>query len=77
MKLPDALGDVRRLFLDTAPAIYFLERHPVYYHRMEAVFRIRREREIVLVTSPITLAECLVHPIRRGLVEQSEGVSDE
>jgi predicted nucleic acid-binding protein len=72
MKLPDALGNVRRLFLDTAPAIYFLERHPVYFPRMQVLFRIRRERMIVIVRSPVTLAECLVHPIRRGLAQQAE-----
>ena len=72
MILADALDNVQRLFLDTAPAIYFLERHPVYFSRMEAVFRIRRERKIVIVTSPVTLAECLVHPIRLGLAEQSK-----
>ena len=53
MRLADALENVRRLFLDTAPAIYFLERHPVYFERMEAFFRIRRERGIVIVTSPL------------------------
>ena len=67
MKLANALENVQRLFLDTAPAIYFLERHPAYFARMEAFFRIRRDRKIVIVTSPVTLAECLVHPFRRGL----------
>jgi predicted nucleic acid-binding protein len=66
------LENVQRLFLDTAPAIYFLERHPVYFPRMDALFRIRRERNIVIVTSPVTLAECMVHPIRLGLAQHSE-----
>ena len=35
MKLANELEYVRRLFLDTAPAIYFLERHPIYFPRME------------------------------------------
>ncbi len=72
MKLAGVLENVQRLFLDTAPVIYFLERHPVYFLRMDALFRIRRERNIVIVTSPVTLAECLVHPIRLGLAQQSE-----
>ncbi|MCR4317379.1 MAG: hypothetical protein NUW37_13660, partial [Planctomycetes bacterium] len=38
MKIEDALSNVRRLFLDTAPAIYFLERNPAYYERMETFF---------------------------------------
>jgi predicted nucleic acid-binding protein len=72
MNLADALRDVRRLFLDTAPAIYFLERHPNYCLRMEAFFRIRRERMIEIVTSPITLAECLVHPTKHSMAERVE-----
>ena len=70
MKLARALKNVRRVFLDTAPAIYFLERHPVYFPRMETFFRICQERNILVVTSPVTLAECLIHPIRLGLTEQ-------
>ena len=67
MNFADALEGVERVFLDTAPIIYYFERNPHYFDRMEAFFRLRRERDIVLVTSPITLAECLVHPIKRGL----------
>jgi len=72
MRIEDALGDVLRVFLDTAPAIYFLEGHPSYFTRMETFFRLRREKGIVVVTSPVTLAESLVYPIRRGLSPQIE-----
>jgi hypothetical protein len=41
----------------------------VYFARIEVPFRIRREKNIVIVTSPITLAECLLHPIRLGRAE--------
>lgn len=40
---------------------------------MEALFRIRRENSITIVTSPVTLAECLVHPLRLGLTGQASG----
>ena len=73
MRLAAALEGVERVFLDTAPAIYFFERNPAYFGRMDAFPRIRRERNIVIVTSAITLAECLVHPIRNGLEEQAAG----
>jgi len=68
MNLAEAIRGVHRLFLDTAPIIYYLERHPVYFDRMEAFFRLRSERNTTIVTSPVTLAECLVHPIRRRLL---------
>jgi len=72
MRLAEALKGVGSVFLDTAPVIYLLERHPIYFPRMEAFFRIRRETGMVIVTSPITLAECLVHPLRRNMGELAE-----
>jgi len=67
MKLEDALGDVSAILLDTAPVIYYLERNPRYAPVMEAFFYLRAKSGIVLITSPITLLECLVHPLQRGL----------
>jgi len=55
------------IFLDTAPLVYYLEDHPVYWPRMSQFMAARATLGIVLVTSPVTLAECLVHPIRREL----------
>lgn len=72
MNIADALKNVRRVFLDTAPVIYFFEQHPVYFSRKEAFFRFRRDAGISIITSPVTLVECLVHPIRHGLSKQSE-----
>jgi hypothetical protein len=34
MKLPAALRGIRQLAFDTAPLIYFVERHPSYFDRM-------------------------------------------
>lgn len=67
MKLSEALNGVSRVFLDTAPVIYFLERNPNYYSALEEFFRLRRKRNITIITSPITLAECLVHPLQLAL----------
>ncbi len=38
LKLDDALAGVARLYLDTAPVIYFLERNPAYVDRVDEVF---------------------------------------
>lgn len=55
-----------RLFLDTAPVIYFVEQHPTFAAQMEGVF-VRMERgEWTAVVSPVTLAECLIIPYREG-----------
>ena len=69
MRVEDALHGVSAILLDSAPVIYHLEQHPIYAPLMRQFFAARTERGIAVVTSPITLAECLVHPIRRGLTE--------
>ncbi len=67
MKIEPALAGATSVFLDTAPIIYYLENNPRYHDVMEAFFRFRTTQGILLVTSPITLSECLVHPVRLGL----------
>lgn len=52
--------------LDTAPLIYFIEEHPVYGPVVEPFFSAVADGEIRAVTSTITLAEVLVHPLKRG-----------
>ncbi len=69
MKVAAALEGATSLLLDTAPVVYHLERNPRYASVLEEFFRVRREKRILLVTTPVTLAECLVHPIRRGLTD--------
>ncbi len=38
MKPADRLQSVTRLFLDTAPVIYFVENNPSYFERVRPVF---------------------------------------
>jgi predicted nucleic acid-binding protein len=70
MTADDPLAGVDRLFLDTAPIIYYVERHPKYGPIVDPIFaRIDAaasdpDEGPVAVTSAITLAECLVLPIR-------------
>ena len=56
-----------RLFLDTAPVIYYIERNPQYWAVVSHMFRVADAAGITFITSPITLAECLIMPYRRGL----------
>lgn len=64
MKIADALQNVDRLFLDTAPVIYYGERNPQYLAVITALFRWLDKASITAVTSPVTLAECLVGPYK-------------
>jgi len=38
MKLTDSLQGVTRLFLDTAPVIYYIENHPQYFSIVKPIF---------------------------------------
>jgi predicted nucleic acid-binding protein len=52
--------------LDTAPLIYFIERHAPYYPLVEPFFAAVERGEVEVVTSTLTLTEVLVHPYRQG-----------
>lgn len=69
MKLAEGLQGVTRLFLDTAPVIYYVERHSVYFPFVDPIFDLIIDGDIEAVTSPITLAECLVMPYRQNSVD--------
>lgn len=66
MRVVEALTGVKRLFVDTAPLIYYIEEHPDYLDLVDIVFGEIDAGRIVAVTSPVTLAECLFVPIRDG-----------
>jgi len=69
MRMAEALDGVASILIDSAPAIYHLEHHPRYVSLLDSFFRMRQDRGILIITSPVTLAECLVAPVRLGLVE--------
>lgn len=65
MEWIDALrGEI--VALDTAPLIYFIERHPSYVSKLKPFFAAADRREFRIVTLLVTLVEVLVHPLRRG-----------
>jgi predicted nucleic acid-binding protein len=68
VNLAEALRDVTLLFLDTAPVIYYVERNPQYFPWVSLIFDRIDNGALTGVTSPITLAECLVVPYRLGQV---------
>jgi predicted nucleic acid-binding protein len=67
MKIAEALEEVRCIFLDTAPVVYYVERHPTYFERVRPIFERIDDGQLTGVTSPVTLAECLVVPCRLNL----------
>jgi predicted nucleic acid-binding protein len=57
VKLAEAFSGVRRLFLDTAPVIYYVGGNEHYLPRLEPVFEYLDAGTVRAVTSPITLSE--------------------
>lgn len=76
MTISDALTGVSLLFLDTAPVIYQVEKNPIYFDRVAAIFQAIDAGKLGAVTSPVTLAECLVHPLRLGLAPVRQAFID-
>ena len=73
MRIDEALSDLRRLFLDSAPLIYHVEGHPLFLPKTKRIFEHIEANRLEAVTSSISLAECLVLPMRRqddALVER-------
>lgn len=66
MKLSAQIGKTKRLFLDTAPVIYYIEGDTNYLAHADIVFNALDNLALSAVASPITLAECLIVPLRNA-----------
>jgi PIN domain len=76
MKITERLQDVARLFLDTAPVVYYVEKNPHYLAKVHVIFAQIDAGTFTAVTSPVTLAECLIAPIRLGLATLQQDFID-
>jgi predicted nucleic acid-binding protein len=56
----------KKIFLDTAPIIYFIEKNSRYHDVVKPVIALIDARHAQGITSTITLLEVLVHPLRDG-----------
>jgi predicted nucleic acid-binding protein len=68
-RIDDALHGIARLFIDTAPLIYLIEQHPVYFPVVQEVVRRIDAGAIEAYSSVITLTEVLTQPIRLGRLD--------
>lgn len=81
----DIFQRVHKIFLDTAPVIYYIEATPAYADIVRAAFTSIDAGQIQALVSPVTLAECLTLPIRQNqskivqlftdLLTSTEGIS--
>ncbi len=56
------MTDSKKVFIDTAPIIYYLQNSELYYHNMKAFWK--EYEECDYVTSTITVTEYLTYPYR-------------
>ena len=76
MTLPVPLQTYTRLFLDSAPVVYYVEQHPLFSPFLAPIFQAIDTGTLTAVTSAITLAECLVMPCRLGLSPLQQDFAD-
>jgi len=66
VKISDALEGIQRLYTETAPLIYYVEEHPTYVAKMDAIIEAIEDRPIEAVSSVMTLTEVLTRPFKLG-----------
>jgi predicted nucleic acid-binding protein len=54
----------RIVAIDSAPLVYYMEAHPVFFARLQPFFEALEKRRFEATTSTVTIAEVLVHPLR-------------
>ena len=72
MKISTKLKDVQRIFLDTAPVIYYVEKNRNYLEKVQVVIERLDDGTLAGVASAVTLSECLVLPFRLGKPDVAE-----
>jgi len=76
VKLGEAFCNTTRLFLDTAPVIYFVEHNLQYFSLVAPIFNWIDEGRFRVITTPVTLAECLIYPIQHGNIQLQQNFID-
>lgn len=64
MKIQVALENIERLYLDTSPIIYFVEKSPLYHARAKVVIDRVFVGGLEAFTSVVTITEVLTLPLR-------------
>ncbi len=76
MKIESALQGISKLYLDTAPVVYYIEGVAPFFPIVDRVFQQIESNILIAITSPVTLSECLVIPVRSGMVALKQDFVD-
>lgn len=60
------MNEIKRVFLDTAPVIYYVQRNEFFFEKVKEIFIRLRKMNAQFVSSDITTAEACVYPYRFG-----------
>ena len=63
------MTEFSRVFIDTAPLIYFLEQNPQYHNKVKFFIEKCCEEEVEIISSTITIEEYCVFPYRKNDLE--------
>jgi len=69
MILSNELAGIRRIFIDTAPIIYYIEAHSQFGPVTKEIFQTFHSGKSMAFTSVITITEVLPKPIKIGNME--------
>jgi len=72
MILSKALEEIKTVFLDTAPIIYFIEAHHQFGPLIKEIVELMNENRIQAFTSVLTLSEVLPKPVETKNEELTE-----
>lgn len=63
MSIGNELANVKSVFFDTAPIIYYIEAHPEFGPIIKEMINYFRTKNRLMVTSAITITEVLPKPV--------------
>ena len=76
MNIDIALQAARRLYVDTAPLIYYFEVNAAYIERMDRVFALIATNRVATFSAVHILTEVMVKPLQSGNHELAEEYRD-
>lgn len=68
------MTDSKKIFLDTAPIVYYLENNELYYSRMKKFWKIYEDYDYI--TSAVTITEYLTYPYQQNNLKQINVFND-
>ena len=76
LNIVTAFQGVKRIYIDSAPLIYLVERHTDYFTTVFHIFGLIEATPLQAITSAITLTEIIVQPLRTGNTDLAQEYHD-